>query len=174
MAATKVQIVLDADVIIHFSKGDLLSTLPDFLPMYDFVVLDKVMEEINEPIKTQLNKQISLLKNIRVVDFGTTAEERKEYAMLTSKLFLGKGESACMAYCRFNHDVVGSSNLKDIANYCKENSIVYLTTLDFLHYGISSGKITDKEANEFISVVNDKGSKLPIVDMSVYHCSKMV
>ena len=42
----KVKIVLDADVIIHFAKGGLLNILPTILPEYEFVVLDKVMEEI--------------------------------------------------------------------------------------------------------------------------------
>lgn len=44
----------------------------------------------------------------------------------------GKGESACMAYCKFNHNVIGGSNLRDILNYYKENDIKYLTTLGFL------------------------------------------
>lgn len=39
---TKVKIVLDADVIIHFTKGGILHLLPDFLPGYEFIVLDIV------------------------------------------------------------------------------------------------------------------------------------
>ena len=36
-----------------------------------------------------------------------------------------------MVYCRDNQDVLGSSNLKDIREYCSQNQITYLTTLDF-------------------------------------------
>lgn len=44
-----------------------------------------------------------------VVPFSPSGEMLREYALLTEKF--GSGESACMAYCKFNHDVVGSSNL---------------------------------------------------------------
>ena len=42
MALERVKIVLDADVIIHFSKGGLLSLLPQIFPEYEYIVLDKV------------------------------------------------------------------------------------------------------------------------------------
>lgn len=39
MALKRVRIVLDADVIIHFSKGGLLSLLPQIFPEYEYIVL---------------------------------------------------------------------------------------------------------------------------------------
>lgn len=42
----KVKIVLDADVLIHFAKGDMLSFLPDILPEYEHVILSAVYEEV--------------------------------------------------------------------------------------------------------------------------------
>ncbi|MGL4805112.1 MAG: hypothetical protein ACRC26_02060 [Bacteroidales bacterium] len=39
---TKTKIILDADVIIHFAKGGILSLLPQIFQDYDFVVLDTV------------------------------------------------------------------------------------------------------------------------------------
>ena len=41
------KIVLDADVIIHFSKGGYLSLLPQIFPDYEYVVLDKVYNELS-------------------------------------------------------------------------------------------------------------------------------
>ena len=79
----KVKIVLDADVIIHFSKGGLLNILPSILPEYEFVVLDKVKEEVHKPTLTQLQNQMIFLKNIKEVKFGQTAEERKEFAIFS-------------------------------------------------------------------------------------------
>ena len=64
------KIVLDADVIIHFAKGGLLNVLPSILPEYEFVVLDKVVEEVHKPALTQLQNQMLFLKNIREVKFG--------------------------------------------------------------------------------------------------------
>ena len=167
------KIVLDADVIIHFAKGGLLNVLPSILPEYEFVVLDKVMEEVHKPALTQLQNQMLFLKNIREVKFGMSVEERREYARLVSQLCLGKGESACMAYCRFNHDVVGSSNLRDIADYCKENQIVYLTTVDFLYYGIKRSVFPKKVAVEFVKQVNSQNSRVPEVDFDTYVCDKI-
>lgn len=52
------------------------------------------------------------------LDLLRSAGEMKEYARLISRdgLALGRGESACMVYCLYHHDVVGSSNTKDEAD----------------------------------------------------------
>lgn len=42
----KVKIVLDADVLIHFSEAGCLNMLPAILPEYEHVVLDVVYKEI--------------------------------------------------------------------------------------------------------------------------------
>lgn len=169
----KVKIVLDADVIIHFAKGGLLHLLPSILSGYEFIVLDKVREEIQKPALTQLQNQMAFMNNIREVKFGETVEERREFARLRSELCLGKGESACMAYCKYNHDVVGSSNLTDIKDYCHDNQITFLTTIEFLYYGIIHSVITKEEAVEFIRSVNSQNSRLPEVDFDTFVCTKI-
>ena len=63
---SKAKVVLDADVIIHFSKGGCLSILPTILSGYKHIILDKVYEEIKHSIKNQLDNQINLLGNIKV------------------------------------------------------------------------------------------------------------
>ena len=95
MAMERVKIVLDADVIIHFSKGGLLSLLPKIFPEYDYIVLDKVYDEL-ATVKNQLDNQILYFKNIRKVVFAPTSEMLREYANL--KASFGDGESACMTY----------------------------------------------------------------------------
>lgn len=101
MAERKIKIVLDADVIIHFAKGEMLSSLPMVFPECEFVVLDIVRQEVKQPTLSQLQNQMAFLRNIKEVTFGETLEQRKEYARLTSVVGLGRGESACMVYCRF-------------------------------------------------------------------------
>ena len=88
------KIVLDADVIIHFSKGGLLSVLPQIFPEYEYVVLDKVYDELRT-VKTQLDNQMLYFGNIRKIEFAPGLEMMREYAML--KKTFGDGESACMA-----------------------------------------------------------------------------
>lgn len=163
--------MLDADVIIHFAKGEMLSLLPTFLPEYEFVVLDVVKKEVMKPTLTQLENQMHYLKNIKEVTFGETAEEKKEFFRLAKTL--GRGESACMVYCRYNHNVVGSSNLRDITDYCNQWKITYLTTLDFLYFGIKKEVITLQDAYNFIERVTAAGSILPSVDFSMYRCDKL-
>ena len=63
MELKRVRIVLDADVIIHFSKGGLLSLLPQILPEYECVVLDKVYGELLS-VQNQLDNQIQFFGNI--------------------------------------------------------------------------------------------------------------
>ena len=89
-----------------------------------------------------------------------------EYASLLRRF--GKGESACMAYCKFTNNVIGSSNIKDIKKYCEQHQLVYLTTIDFLYYAIKRGKMTIDDAHQFIDMVQEKGSKLPKTDFNSF------
>lgn len=155
----KVKIVLDADVIIHFYKGGRLTYLPEILNEYEHVVLSYVREEILHDIRNAMDHQIAWLRNITLVDFAPQGEMAKEYAML--RRTFGKGESACMAYCKFTNNVVGSSNLKDIKTYCAENNIIYITTCDFLYYAWIRNKMSEEEIQMFMEAVKNQNSKLP-------------
>ena len=168
--ATKTKIILDADVIIHFMKAGRLSfLLTDIFPEYSFIILDVVYNEVSKlrSAKTQIDNTLRFLgKRISLITFNPTGDSTREYALLTS--YLGRGESACMVYCRDNNDVLGSSNLRDIKKYCEENQITYLTTIDFLYYAYIRKKMSAKECVDFIDDVIGKGSKLPEIDITTY------
>lgn len=167
----KTQIVLDADVVIHFAKGDRLSQLPSIFPDYEYVLLEKVYEELLD-IRTQVDNQIYFMKNITLLPFNPRGEMLREYAMLKSRF--GKGESACMAYCLFTNNVIGSSNLRDIRAYCEEKKITYLTTMDFLWYAWRKHLMTANEVKTFINEVKSKGSILPEGDIERYVCETIL
>ena len=112
----KVKIILDADVLLHFAKAERLNMLPEILSEYEHVVLSTVYDEI-ESIQNQLDNQVFFLKNISKETFNPTGEMMIEYARLLRTF--GKGESACMAYCRYTHNVIGSSNLKAYRSKCR-------------------------------------------------------
>lgn len=162
----KIKIILDADVIIHFVKGEALSCLPKIFPNYDYAILQTVYDEILKPTRIQLDNQIQYFKNLEKLSFAPKGEMLREYALLSSTL--GKGESACMVYCRHHNDVIGSSNLRDIKNYCLKYQLTYLTTLDFLYYAVKHGVMTVDEANRFVIDVNAKDSKLPDTDFTTF------
>lgn len=175
MATTKTKIVLDSDVVIHFIKGDCLTLLFEIFPEYQYLLLDIVYDELskNSQTRTIINNIVSRLSGkLQTVPFQPKGDLMREYAKLTRTL--GKGESACMIYCYDNKDVLGSSNLKDIKDYCAAHQITYLTTLDFLYYAYIRKKMTKKDCDEFIRKVLDKGSKLPMVDITKYVCSVIV
>lgn len=169
---TKTKIILDADVIIHFYKGGCLTLLPNILPAYQYIVLSHVYQEIKGDLKNQLSNQINLLKNIQLVEFAPKGDMLREYSLLLRER--GKGESACMVYCKYNHDVLGSSNLKDITDYCQANDIVYLTTIDFLYFAIKGNLMSIDEAHAFVRKVQANDSHLPTVDFNTFVCNKLI
>lgn len=162
----KTKIVLDADVIIHFYKGEKLTLLPTILNEYEHIILSKVYEELNKAERTCVDNISNTFHTITTVNYLPTGEELREFAILNSTR--GKGESACMAYCKFHNDVIGSSNLRDIRTYCLNNGIVYLTTFDFLYFAIRRGKLSIEDAKQFIQTVKDKGSTLPDYNIETY------
>lgn len=164
---SKVKIVLDADVIIHFSEGESLGLLPQIFDECEYIVLDYVYDEVRrKEVREQLQKQIEWFRNIRLVEFAPTGEMMHDYARLLRDR--GKGESACLTYCMYNHDVIGSSNLRDIKDFCVERGIAYLTTCDFLYYAWLRGKMSEAEVVTFMENVKNKGSKLPDIDIRRY------
>lgn len=175
MARKKTKIVLDADVIIHFAKGGRLAFLPKILPEYQFLVLDVVKREIPMIFSSSLEQMIMRDKSLIEERFGLSSGEKREFAALTaaSGLGLGKGESACMVYCLYHHDVLGSSNLRDVRRYCDDHGITYLTTIDFLYYAIQRNLMTKEEAVAFVKQVVTLGSKLPEIDFDTYFCNKV-
>lgn len=157
----KVKIVLDTDVVLHFMKGDRLSLLLDiFASECEYVMLSTTYDEIrNKDQRNQIDNHICLMKNLTKIEFNPTGEMRRTYAMLTSRF--GRGESACMAYCQYEHHVIGSNNTRDIREYCNNNGISYLTTADFLYYAIRRGMMTEAEAAQMIADARAKGSNVP-------------
>jgi hypothetical protein len=166
--ATKTEklILLDADVISHFISGGQFALLPSIFKNKK-VLLDIVAIELraSKKFKTYINNVIGT-GFIKEINFQGNKQIGVEYAKLI-KTF-GKGESACMAYCKFNKDILASSNLKDITTYCEDNEITYLTTMDFLAEALKANQLTEKECNDFIKNVKSNGSKLPVDSIADY------
>ena len=166
MKRQKTKIVLDADVIIHFMKAKRFAQLPEILPEYEFLILDVVYDELSKYSQTKqfIDNYLHFFSKIKKESFSPKGEAMKEFFQLRQTF--GKGESACMIYCKEHQDVLGSSNLCDIKAYCEQNGITYLTTLDFLYHAYCRGKMTAEECSDFILAVNAAGSRLPIIDIT--------
>jgi hypothetical protein len=102
-------------------------------------MLDKVHAELQ-------NWRNAQKKAIRLIPFPEESEEiKREYFWIKKMLFKGDGESACMAVARYNKNILGSSNLRDIKNYCTTHKIDYLTTMDFLCAALATGFLMKRD-----------------------------
>ncbi len=154
----KKKIILDADVIIHFCKGEAIGLLPGIYKNKIFIPDIVHYESLSHQYKAEIDNLLSF-KLVSELTITSEKEVLVEYNRLRKQY--GKGESACMAYCRFHHDVIGSSNLKDIKTYCETHRIDYLTTMDFLAEAYNLGVMDEGNCDFFIYKVKQKGSRLP-------------
>lgn len=156
----ELKIILDADVLIHFINGEQTGIINRIFKN-KLVLLDKVFEEVFKRSSSRVNIEslikFRFIKEERFDD--CSLEIKREYFKLIAS-GRGKGESAGMAYCRYNKDVLASSNLKDIIDYCNKYNIVYITTMDFIAEAFKNGTLKENECDEFIKTVKQKGGKL--------------
>ena len=115
----RTKIVLDSDVIIHFIKGGQLPMIHTIFPEFQYVIIDTLLDEElrkYDSTKNYLDKYLNLFKgNIEVIEWNPNYEMTIELTLLTKKF--GFGESVCMVFCKYNQDVIASSNIKDITEY---------------------------------------------------------
>ncbi len=161
------KILIDCDVLIHLHKGAKLSLLSD-LYKDRIILLDIIKDEFTKIGKhPPLFNIIITQAGIEEIDFPTDNEEIFNEFIILNEDF-GAGESACMAYAKFNSNIIASSNLKDIRSYCEANNITYITTMDIINHAYNSNVMTLKDCDVFIAKVLDKKSKLPFKNMTLY------
>lgn len=156
-------VLIDADVLSHFITGGQITLLPHIFP-YPIKILDKVYAEISRMPgrKTEVDNLLNF-KLIEQIPFPEDQPEiKKEYLHIKKLMFKGDGEAACLAVVRYSQDILASSNLKDIASYCKLHQITYLTTMDFLCQAVKNGQLTESDCDDFIQRVLKAGSRLPV------------
>jgi hypothetical protein len=160
------KILLDCDVFIHFLKGGKILELPKIFPGR-FVMLDKIKAELLKRNSNTLAVGVFLAATgVPVIPMPTEESIVREYFELSKTM--DDGEAACLAVARFSKDYVASSNIMQIADYCRRNDILYYTTMDLLHEALVNGIMTESEADTFIQEVIAKGSKLPSISMKEY------
>ncbi|WP_144607489.1 hypothetical protein [Algoriphagus algorifonticola] len=167
-------ILIDADVLSHFISGGQITLLPHIFP-YPIKILDKVYAEISRMPgrKTEVDNLLNF-KLIEQIPFPEDQPEiKKEYLHIKKLMFKGDGESACLAVVRYSKDILASSNLKDIASYCKLHQITYLTTMDFLCQAVKKGQLTESDCDDFIQRVLKAGSRLPVKKWEEYGCREL-
>ena len=164
------KIVLDGDVISHFIKGELINMLPVFYPG-QLIILDIVKEEVYRRKNWKsILEPLLIFGEIEEIEFPSDIVYMREYAFLISVKGqgLGRGESSCMVYCRYNKNVLVSSNLRDIKRYCSLHGIEYVTTMDIILDCYERNLLTSEDCDNFIEKVLNRGSKLPFKTFREY------
>lgn len=170
LKTNKSVILLDADVLIHFSKGDSIYRLKKIYPKYEKWVLDAVKMEVKYG-KARSELDFSILEGFIILKKfpPTNSPEYLEYAKIKrAKFTIGEGEAHCLAYLRFNNHILASSNLSDIQKYCEAYDITYLTTMDLLCEALRSGEMDEEGCDNFIQKVFTDNGKLPCQFISQY------
>ncbi len=164
----KTKILLDADVVINFIKGEKLDLLVKIYPNR-FCLLDRVKTELYKRRETK--EAVEILLETKSIEDVTFPEDDMdilfEYGRLKSDR-LGDGESACLAFARFRKKYISSSNIKDVHNYCKQYGIKNIPTMELLREALNKKLMTIKAVNEFIKKCIEKDSKLPAKSWDEY------
>ena len=165
---SKVKIILDADILIHFTKSEYFDKLASIYPGYQLAIIDELYKsEIKGDVKNYLDRYRAVFAGqIEMLEWKPDYEMTRDFSGLNERM--GFGESMCLAYCKHHHDVIASSNITEITGYCEANGIQYITTMDFLYEAFVKKIMTEEECNEFIQNVISKGSKLPNIKITQY------
>jgi predicted nucleic acid-binding protein len=156
------KIVLDSDVISSFAwveRFDIVIKL--YSP--NIIVLDVVKDELIK-VKHLFNKVKKYIESedIELVNIDLNAEEGLEYGHLLKYSWrIGKGEAACMAYCRYHNCILGSNNFADILNYCKEFGIKIKTTVGIMIEAYENKLIDFRIGSRMWKKMIEKRRKLP-------------
>jgi hypothetical protein len=162
------KILLDADVIIHFYVSGFKYKIHTIFDN-QLYILDLVYNEIRGEQRQYLNSLINQRKIIRIRDHEIEDENYLiHYISLTTKFGIGRGESACLAYCRCYDDAIASSNFKDVKSICDSECITLISTMDFLITAFEKKAMSRDECDHFVECVLQCGSKLPYTSFSAY------
>jgi hypothetical protein len=174
MASSKRIILIDADVVSHFVSAGEAKFIHKIFPDNPIHMLDKVQAELQKWPVANMRQEIGELlskKNIRLIDFPEDNETiKKEYYWIKNMLFKGDGESACLAVTRYSKQILASSNLIDIKEYCNRHKMDYLTTMDFLCEALRIELFDEERCNQFLEKVIAARGRLPVKKMKDYTC----
>lgn len=163
-------ILLDADILSHFMASGREDLLPSIFQGHILMLVDQVYQEAShvpgEPgRKAALDRWMNTHSVFRLAfPSDLSLDVVDEYFRLKAEHpCLGKGERACLSIARYYHDVIASSNFRDVAAYCNIHEIEYLGMLDILWIGIRNGSLTEAEADVIIDMAIQKdNARFPV------------
>lgn len=155
-------LVVDCDLLSCFAQIKRIDILTKLFS--DIILLEIVKGEIKDApdeIFAEVNKYIVSNKFLNdSVPIDSTIGH-KFVDLIYSSGGIGDGEAAVMAYCTYKKAIVGSNNLRDVLEYCKNNRIELKTTTCIMYEGYEEKLFTKNEGNKMWIILKGKGNRLP-------------
>ena len=169
-------ILLDADILSHFIAAGEQNLIKKIFAGQYLLLPDQVYLEASrcpwDPGRKRTLDQWILDNRVLLIQFpaDVSSPVADEYFRLKAENpRLGKGERACMAIAKYHHDIIASSNFRDIAPYCRLNSITYLGMLDILWIAIQNAIIDETRADRIIDIaLMMDNARFPVHCMEAY------
>ena len=169
-------ILLDADILSHFIAAGEQNLIKKIFAGQYLLLPDQVYLEVSrcpwDPGRKRTVDQWILDNRVLLIQFpaDVSSPVADEYFRLKAENpRLGKGERACMAIAKYHHDIIASSNFRDIAPYCRLNSITYLGMLDILWIAIQNAIIDETRADRIIDIaLMMDNARFPVHCMEAY------
>jgi len=158
---TKPPLLLDTDLVSAFAwvkRMDILESLHSG----NMQIPQEVLTELARVPHLKAAVDSRTEKHIEVVSLNPIGQDGIEFAKLYTTGKYGSGESAVMAYVRYNGGTVSSNNIKDVLDYCKTHSLPLLSTRAIIFDAVTNGIITEPEAEGVWAGMIRKGRKLPV------------
>lgn len=159
-------IFFDTDCICAFLWVNNESLLEKMYPG-KIVIPKEVYDEIDRPAILHLRARVDQLiangsAQVMSMDIGT--EEYFLYRELTTfsgnNKVIGSGEAASISLAKKHNGILGSNNLRDVADYINKFSLRHTTTGDLLVEAFNKKLITEQQGNKIWSDMLKKKRKL--------------
>jgi len=158
----EVELVIDTDFVSNFGWVDRIDIIIDqYTP--NIILTDVVENELKNPKITHIYDRLKIFidnGDIKQYSIIASSEIGREFISLCWESGLGEGESACLAYCKIKGGILGSNNLSDIFDYCRDNGLKVVTTADVLKKSFEKGYITLEEGEEILAKMLKKERKI--------------
>jgi predicted nucleic acid-binding protein len=158
----EVELIVDTDFVSNFGCVDRIDIIIDqYAP--NIILIDVVENELKNPkIEHIYNRLKGFIDkgDIKQYSIISSSEIGREFISLSWQSGLGDGEAACLAYCKINGGILGSNNLSDIYNYCRDNNIKIITTADVLKKSFENKYITLTEGKKILAKMLKKERKI--------------
>jgi len=154
-------LVVDTDFLSSFAWVNRLDILERLFPA-QMVLLEEVQIEISKV--PHLAKQVeNCIANGTILLTTMTADspEAIDLAKYLEDGKYGRGEAACMAYLKYNPGTMGSNNLADVEQFCRDNNKRILCTGHCLYRALTLKIVTSGECEYLWQKMISKRRKLP-------------